>query len=122
MKNLNILVVDGNRDVGETFRTILQRYVGKVFVERDSYAGIRRFLRERPEMVIADPRLGMLEDPEFFRLIRMKGKDTVLVRFDDAGAEEDGDVDYVLPKLFRRKELLALFDRCMGITDPVGRL
>jgi CheY-like chemotaxis protein len=109
-----VLVVDDEPDLRFVLRRLLERAGHGVHDAGDGAAALRSVERSRPDLVVTDLMMPVMDGVEFIRRLRA-GPDTasipILVVSGDWQLAADSDA--VLPKPYDRKELIAVAERLL---------
>jgi two-component system cell cycle response regulator len=78
-KDISVLYVEDEQTTREAVVEILQRRVQKVFTARDGSEGLERFREHRPDLVVTDIRMPVMDGLRMARTIREESKGTLII-------------------------------------------
>lgn len=108
----NILIVDDDQSIRELIVCYLQESGYTLFEANNGQEGIEIFMQKRPDLVLTDLKMPVMNGLEFLKLLKKESPETPVIMISGEGEFDDtiealriGAVDYVL-KPFNRAILM----------------
>lgn len=79
LKNLKVLYVEDDADTRKQMQMILRKRVGKLISAVNGAEGLKKFDVEKPDVIITDSRMPVMDGLEMSRAIRSQGSDIPII-------------------------------------------
>lgn len=120
--NISILFVDDNESIRTLYRRLLEKHVNHFYIARNGRQGLELYKQHRPDMVITDINMPVMDGLEMVREIKQADPNAKIVVMSAYNVKENFiesinlGVDGYLMKPVEAKKLLSLIDEFAGIT------
>ena len=120
--NISVLVVEDDRNIAELLQMYLEKEGYKVLLAYDGGQGLELYRQEKPDMVLLDVMMPVMDGYEVCRAIRAEAKTPIIMLTakgetdDKVGGLKAGADDYIT-KPFQMREVLARIEAVLRRSD-----
>jgi len=120
--DISILFVDDNESIRKLYQRLLEKHVNHFYIARNGHQGLELYKEHRPDMVITDINMPVMDGLEMVREIKQVDPNAKIVVMSAYNVKENFiesinlGVDGYLMKPVEAKKLLSLIDEFAGIT------
>ena len=119
---VSVLIIEDDKNIAELLRLYLEKEKYQVTLARDGGAGLEKFHSIKPDLVLLDVMMPVMDGWTVCRIIRSESKTPIIMltaksQLDDKVAGLRGGADDYITKPFEMKEVLARIEAVLRRAD-----